>query len=313
MSEIIIRPAKAEEFDVILPALAARAYQDRFFDEDSITKSGKMLLEREKLLKKEDIPSFPFINQEDVSFLPFENQEEFLEYSGSLSVPFSVLRPQSSGVGQSFQSFQEYWEKKKEDSKFRAFVAEVDGRVIGFVKGTFDYVDCAEDFPQIEELQGQRKVCSLGSLYVDSEFRRTQGVGTRLVQEWSRRLLKEKPDCQGMLTDCYWRNNSQYFFNKLGAESIGFCSIPDTYLAEEQDENGRIALERRVQDISGEVMLWTRERLENLIGTDSLGKGQMLAVVVYTRNTSQYSLMTAAEGSMVEFVKLRKENSGIAL
>jgi predicted N-acetyltransferase YhbS len=286
----IIRAAKAEEFDSILPTLAAIAYQDRFFNEESVARSGAMILEREGIC------------------FPEPKKEEFLEYSGSLSVPFSVLKPQISGAGQSLLSFAKYWQEKKQDfldEKFKVFVAEIDGQIVGFVKGNFDYVDCTADFPEISELNGQQQICSLGSLYVNPNFRRTQGIGTKLVQKWISELLKEKPDCQGMLTDCYWRNNSQYFFNRMGAESIGFCDIPDSYLDE--------YLKRQTQNIVGEVMFWTREKLDNLIDIISIIKDQTPKVKKYTRHTLQYSLMTVAKGNMIDFIDLREQNLGITL
>jgi len=299
MSEIIIREAKAEEFDSVLPKLATKAYQDRFFNEESIKKSGEIILEQEKL-------SFPKTENPEEERI---NREEFLEYSGSLGIPFSVLRPQENGAGQSLLSFMEYWQSKKEDfkeKKFKAFVAEVDSKVVGFIKGNFDYVDFEKDFSEIKELQNQQKICSIGSLYVDPEFRRTQGIGTQLVQKWTAELLRKKPNCEGMLTDCYWRNNSQYFFNRLGAVSIGFCDIPDTYLNK--------TLTRQTQNIVGEVMFWNREAMEKLIKTNNLKKGENLSQEKYTRNTSEYSIMTVAKGNMTDFIKLKKEQrEGITL
>lgn len=298
MSEIIIREAKAEEFDVALPALATRAYQDRFFNEEGITRSGEMVLRQEQL-------SFlkPRTLEEEKT-----TKEEFLEYSGSLSIPFSVLRPQENGAGQSLLSFTRYWQSKKEDflsGKFKAFVAEIDGKVVGFMKGTFDYVDFATDFPAIPEFANRQNIAVATSIYVDPNFRRIQGIGTKLVQKWFYELLKEKPDCQGKISDCYWRNNSQYFFNKLGAKSIGFCNIPDMYLDE--------SLTRQTQNIVGEVMFWDREAMEKLVSASKLESGQTLASDRYTRNTSQYSLMTVARGSMVDFISLREQNLGVRL
>ena len=284
MEKIIIRKAKLEEFDYILPDLVARAYGDRFFNDSTIKNSGERILEKEGL-------KFPTNSGKD---------DEFLEYSGSLSVPFSCLKPQSNGAGQSFESFRSYWSEKKRDAAFRAYVAEFDGEIVGFVKGNFDYVDCANDFPDAS-LPETDKIISLGSLYIDPNCRRS-GIGTDLVKCYMREALKEKVKCNGFVTDCYWRNNSQYFFNKLGASSVGFCNIPDIYL----DEN----LERRTQNIVGEVMFWSKENIDKLLSNSIIKSGEILADNKYTRNTTEYSAMVVAKGNMGNFKAVKNENLG---
>ena len=114
--------------------------------------------------------------------------------------------------------------------------------------------------------------------------------------------LKENPDCKAFVTDCYWRNNSQYFFNKLGATSVGFCNIPDIYLDDQ--------MERKIQNIVGEVMFWSREKVDEFLKTTAIEKGKNLADIPYSRNTQEYSLMTAAEGDLKTFEILKKQNIG---
>ena len=284
MEKLIIRKARLEEFDSVLPDLAARAYGDRFFDDKTIKNNTERVLKIEGLV-------FPQKEREG---------DEFLEYGGSLSIPFTCLKPQPNGSGQSFESFRRYWTEKKSDEGFRAYVAELNGKVVGFVKGSFGYVDCAEDFPEAN-LPETDRIVSLGSLYLDPDCRRG-GIGTELVKKYMEEALIEKPDCKGFVTDCYWRNNSQYFFNKLGASSVGFCNIPDAYL----DGN----LERKTQNIVGEVMFWNREKIDTLLGNQAIKSGEILADAAYTRNTSEYSLMVAAGGDMEEFKAIKAKNLG---
>lgn len=279
---IITRKANLEEFTTTLPELAYRAYSNRFFKKTTIEQNCNFILTREKL-----------------TLPPNTSTKELLEYSGSLSIPYSCLEPQLDGSGQSLKSFKRYWFEKIDDPNFRVFVAEINKNIIGFVKGSFEYIDCDKDFPEIEFLQEKNKIISLGSLYIDPDYRKG-GVGTKLVKTYIQEALEEKGEYNGFITDCYWRNNSQYFFNKLGAVSIGFCNIPDIYL----DKN----LTRQTQNIVGEVMFWDENAINNLLKTDVINKSKILAQEEYTRNTMEYSLMTAALGNLEEYINIKSLN-----
>lgn len=285
MTEITIRLGTKEEYKEIVE-LYSKAYQDRFFNPDRVFKCGQKILKSE--IGTETIP---------VGFLP-----EFQEYSGNLGIPFSCLIPQDSGAGQSFESFNRYWQEKLSDPNFKVFVAEKDGKIIGFIKGTFEYVDCDLDFPDVifpTDID-KTKIISIGSLYIDPDYRET-GAGTKLVKYYMQEAIKEKKEYSGFITDCYWRNNSQYFFNKTGAESIGFCNIPDLYLDKQ--------LQRQTQNIVGEVMFWSKDKVEELLSTSTIDKKVCLADIPYTRQTLMYSAMVVAGGNMEEYKKIMQENS----
>lgn len=281
MEKVIIRKARLEEYDEILPRLATKSYQDRFFNDKTIKENSRRILEIEKLELSKNT-----------------SEDEFLEYGGSLSIPFTSLRPQLNGSGQSFESFRRYWIEKKSDKNFKVYVAELSGKIIGFVKGNFEYVDFSKDFPDVS-ITEREKIISLGSLYVDPDSRRG-GVGTDLVRYYIKEAIKEKQECNGFITECYWRNNSQYFFNKLGASSIGFCNIPDVYLDDK--------LERKIQNIVGEVMFWGKKEIDRLLNTPIIKSGEILSDTTYTRNTSEYSIMTIAKGDIDNFRSIKSQN-----
>lgn len=279
MTNVIIRKARIEEFVDILPRVAFKAYSDRFYNKEAIKKHAEIIRIKEGLDKK----------------IKGETEEEFLEYGGCLSIPYTKLSPKANGEGQSLLSFKKYWNDKIEDfkkGKFKVFVAEIDGKVIGFVKGTFDEVD-KKDFPDCD--LSNKKIFSLGSLYVLPNCRKN-GVGTLLTKKWIKNLLIECPECEGMLTECYWRNNSQYFFNKLGAKSIGFCNIPDIYL------NSK--LQHSIQNITGEVMFWNRDKLDLLANNRFTNKE-------YTRKTQNYVDMVKARGNFEEYLRNKIINKGV--
>lgn len=279
MENVIIRKAKIDEFINILPTVAFKAYYDRFYNIETIKKNVDIIRQAESEIVKYN-----------------ETEEEFLEYGGCLSIPYTKLSPKVNGAGQSLLSFTKYWLSKIkdfQDGKFKVFVAEINGKIVGFVKGTFDEIN-KKDFPDCQ-LAEDKKICALGSLYILPSCRK-KGIGTMLTKEYIKNLLKESPNCDGMLTECYWRNNSQYFFNKLGATSIGFCNIPDLYLNEQ--------LELATQNITGEVMFWDRNKLDLLANNRFTNKE-------YNRKTQNYIDMEKFKGNFEEYLRNKQLIKGV--
>ena len=279
MENVIIRKAKFDEFINILPMVAFKAYYDRFYNIETIKKNSNIIRKREGEVIQNN-----------------ETEEEFLEYGGCLSIPYTKLSPKANGTGQSLLSFTKYWLSKIkdfQDEKFKVFVAEVNGKIVGFIKGTFDKID-KNDFPDCK-LEENKNLFALGSLYILPSCRK-KGIGTMLTKEYIKNLLKEHPNCDGMLTECYWRNNSQYFFNKLGAESIGFCNITDLYLNEQ--------LELATQNITGEVMFWDRNKLDLLANNRFTNKE-------YNRKTKNYVKMLKFKGNFEEYLRNKQLIKGV--
>lgn len=269
MEEIIIRKAKIEEFQDILPTLAFRSFSNRFHNDNHIIQLDTIIKRNEGL-------------SEELN----ETETQKLEFAGSLGI-FPVLIPKTNGEGQSLEYFKKYWRSKQQafiDNDFYTFVAEdLEGHLLGFIKGGYENVEperaklCTGTGENIKEF---------GSLYVDPAYRNA-GLGQKLTQLAAQHLMNKFPECEGILTDCYFRNHSQYFVNKMGAVSVGFCNIPDGYLKLENN-----TLVDATQNITGEVMFWTKEQINVLINKNliNLARNERIGTVEkYTRNTLEYS------------------------
>ena len=275
--DLLIRPLERDEFD-LMGKVAAKFYQDRFYNEETIKKQAQRIY-----------------NEKELEGM---TQEEIQEIAGNISILFPNLKPNDI-YGQSEENFLRYWKEQKDNPDFKAFVAidKETNQICGFVKGDFKYVDL-QDFPHVTFPEGinPNKILSIGSLYVDPECK-GKGAGKALASTFMLNSLAENNfDYSGFLTDCFWRNNSQFFFNKCGAERIGFCDIPDRYV----DKDGKT----NIQNITGEVMFWTPENVENFL------KNKVKITSPYSRKNPDYKTMEKAKGSMPEYLKLKqKDNS----
>ena len=264
------------------------SFRDRFYNKTTIKKNCIITLKNEKFLNDEDIKEENklklYAKLTKMNFISNnEPNKEFYKYGGDLSVYPNLEK------GQTKEYFKKVLKDSKKDSTFKVFVARQENNIIGLVKGNpTKEIDKSELYliekTNYEYSNGipKGKIYSLGSLYVDPKCR-TRGVGTKLLQYYTNYVLKNNKECDGMITDAYLYNNSQYFFSSRNAERIGLIEIPDGYI-----EKG----EYKTQIIPGEVMFWSRENMEKLV-ENKLVKDEKQQKPNYTRNTAEYSLLVA--------------------
>ncbi|TNE27618.1 MAG: GNAT family N-acetyltransferase [Alphaproteobacteria bacterium] len=256
---IRIRPATRTDEDA-LADLAYRSYKDRFFN-DAVTD----------------------------------------QLGGSLKIFPDLIPDDENGTGQNRAFFASYWTEamaKLEDKDgFCCYVAEfiadgsATGEIMGFVKGyggaleqelfdlyaaentrrkssalTDDFNSKAAkknpvDLPQAE------KVAELGSLYIDPVCRKS-GIGRLLTQRYAQEMRDK--GYTAMTTRCYKENNSQRFFEKMGAELFDNCPIPQQF--EKADGT------RGDMTLPGETLFWNEQQLKALATEDvlSLQTGQKI-------------------------------------
>ncbi len=256
---IRIRPAQRTDEDA-LADLAYRSYKDRFFN-DAVTD----------------------------------------QLGGSLKIFPDLIPDDENGTGQNRAFFAAYWTEamaKLEDKDgFYCTVAEFitdgdrKGDILGFVKGyggaleqelftlyeaentrrkssalTDDFNTKAAkqtpvDLPQAEE------IAELGSLYIDPACRKS-GIGRLLTQRYAQDM--QAKGYTAMTTRCYKENNSQRFFEKMGAELFSDCPIPQQF---EKADGTRGDL-----TLPGETLFWNTSQLTVLATEDvlSLQTGQKI-------------------------------------
>jgi len=253
---LLIRSAQPEDKNT-LSALAYRAYKNRFFNDEVTDKVGGSL-------KK-----FPDLVPDD-----------------------------QNGTGQNLAYFQKYWDStmprlndENADPEFTCYVAELlqedgtSGPIIGFIKGDSGSLDSDlySDYEKENEkrLQQQFNACAkkqpialpdsptriaeLGSLYIDPNYQFTK-VGRALTQTFTVDMLNRGYDA--MVTRCYSENNSQGFFEKMGADLFTTCDIPQTF------ENGKGT--QGDLTLPGETLYWSKAQMTALTQTDvmALPRGQ---------------------------------------
>lgn len=255
-TRLLIRSAQPDDKDT-LSALAYRAYKNRFFDDGVTDKVGGSL-------KK-----FPELVPDD-----------------------------QNGTGQNRAYFQKYWDSamlrlndQNADPEFTCYVAELieddgsTGPIIGFIKGDSGDLDndlysdyetenekrlqqqfnaCAKKQP-IALPDSPARIAELGSLYIDPDYQFTK-VGRALTQQFTQNMLDRGYDA--MVTRCYSENNSQRFFEKMGADLFTTCDIPQTY------ENGTGT--QNDMTLPGETLYWSKAQMTALTQTDimALPRGQ---------------------------------------
>ncbi len=231
MGDIIIRKARVSEIGKTLGFLHFIAYKDRFFNKEVAFNSAIKISKNEKNID-------------------FKTILDPVEFGGYLGINYRDLIP-NGDEGQSLESFNQYWDSKKNDfenGKFITYVAEdkKTNKLVGFVKGDYSINSYGSN--------------ELGSIYIDPNYKGI-GLGFDLVKKYFTDIIEKNPNCNGIMTDCYIRNNSQYFFNRLGATFHSFCSIPNLYLTRR-----RIGiLEQESLCIGGEMMSFSRKNIEDVI------------------------------------------------
>ena len=219
---IVIRPARKQEREA-LAGLHFRAYHDRFFDPQSRDRQGK-------------------------------------PYGAPLAREFPDL-----ARGQNADYFRRYWagfarglddpDPRRRNYCFVA--AEAGGRqaIAAFIKGSGAPLkgEMRETFNRavIAGKPDADECCELASIYCDPQSK-YRGLGRSLVETFTRAMLDL--GYRGMVTRAYDRNDSPAFFEKLGAQFMGACSIPNDYLTPE----GKPA----TVDIPGVWLYWGREAME---------------------------------------------------
>ena len=215
-----IRPARANEWPV-LADLHYRAYYDRFFDPQARGKDG-------------------------------------VPYGAPLAREFPVL-----AKGQNEDYFRRYWEKfvRNFDNGLRArnyvFVAESEGRIVGFIKGSGKPLDgelkTLFNAASLGDNPDPALCCELGSIYCDPSTK-YNGAGKARTAAFTKALYDL--GYRTMVTCAYDKNDSPLFFERLGARFAGACVIPNDYL----DEQGRTA----TTDIPGVWLYWDKKAMKGL-------------------------------------------------
>lgn len=259
---IRIRPA-ARSDESALADLAYRSYKDRFFNDAVTDRLG-----------------------------------------GSLKIFPDLIPDDENGTGQNRAFFAAYWAEAmaKLDDKdgFLCYVAEfiadgdTKGEIMGFVKGyggaleqeLFELYEAentrrqssvlTDDFntkaakQKPVDLPQPEKIAELGSLYIDPACRKS-GIGRLLTQRWAKEM--QGRGYTAMVTRCYKENNSQRFFEKMGAELFSDCPIPQQF--EKQDGT------RGDLTLPGETLFWNAQQLKALATEDvlSLQTGQKIGDV----------------------------------
>ena len=242
---IRIRPAQRGD-EAALADLAYRSYKDRFFNDAVTDKIG-----------------------------------------GSLKIFPDLIPDDENGTGQNRAFFAAYWAEamSKPEGKdgFCCIVAEfiadgnTQGDIMGFVKGyggaleqdLFDIYEqentrrksekLTDDFNKNAakkapvDLPQPEKIAELGSLYIDPACRKS-GIGRLLTQCWAQEM--QSRGYQAMVTRCYKENNSQRFFEKMGAELFSGCPIPQQF---ERGDGTRGDL-----TLPGETLFWSAQQLKSL-------------------------------------------------
>lgn len=262
---IRIRPAQRRD-ESALADLAYRSYKDRFFNDAVTDKIG-----------------------------------------GSLKIFPDLIPDDENGTGQNRAFFAAYWAEAmaKLDDKdgFLCYVAEfiadgdTNGDVLGFVKGyggaleqdLFDIYEAenarrksstlTDDFntqatkKNPVDLPKPEKIAELGSLYIDPACRKS-GIGRLLTRRWAQEM--QSRGYTAMVTRCYKENNSQRFFEKMGAELFTACPIPQQF---ERGDGTRGDL-----TLPGETLFWNATQMGALAVTDilALEKGQSVTAVQQT-------------------------------
>jgi len=144
-------------------------------------------------------------------------------YGGPLGKEFPELLK-----GQTQESFEDYWAKfipgvfspNPTDANY-CFVAENGrGQIIGFVKGNGKPVDSAS----ADQAQtSSASTAELGSLYINFDYQQSF-AGRLLTQVYARQMA-----CLGykaLVTRAYDKNDSVFFFQKMGATNRGRCLHP---------------------------------------------------------------------------------------
>ena len=277
--DLLIKPLEKDEFD-LMGKITARFHQNRFFDKEVIRKKA------EKIYTEKELRNM--------------TQEETQEAGGNLSIMFPNLKP--NGIyGQSEESFSRYWQEQKDNPDFKAFIAKdkTTNKVLGFVTGDFKYINLQDfpyvTFPQYADLS---KILSIGSLYMNpNPTWKEKEIGKTLISTFMLNSLIENDfKFSGFLTNCFWRDNSQFFLDRCcGARRIGFCDMPNRYI----DEDGKT----NIQNLTGEVMFWEWPNVRKLINS----MPPILSEEEYTRKDSDYKTMEKVKGYMPEYLKLKKE------
>jgi len=254
---IRIRPAQRTDEDA-LADLAYRSYKDRFFNDTVTDRLG-----------------------------------------GSLKIFPALIPDDENGTGQNRAFFASYWTEAmaKLDDKdgfcctVAEFIADGDtkGDILGFVKGyggaleqeLFDLYEAenirrkstalSDDFntkaakQNPVDLPQPEKIAELGSLYIDPACRKS-GIGRLLTQRYAQDMRDK--GYTAMTTRCYKENNSQRFFEKMGAELFRDCPIPQQF---EKADGTRGDL-----TLPGETLFWNAQQLKALTAADilTLEKGQ---------------------------------------
>lgn len=220
---------------------------------------------------------------------------------GSLKIFPDLIPDDENGKGQNRAFFAAYWAEamaKLEDKDgFCCYVAEfiadgsTTGEIMGFVKGyggaleqeLFDLYEAenkrrkssalTDDFnskaakKKPVDLPQAEKVAELGSLYIDPACRKS-GIGRLLTQRYAQEMRDK--GYTAMTTRCYKENNSQRFFEKMGAELFSGCPIPQQF---ERGDGTRGDL-----TLPGETLFWNEQQLKALATEDvlTLKKGQKI-------------------------------------
>jgi hypothetical protein len=220
---------------------------------------------------------------------------------GSLREYKDLIPDEKEGTGQCLKYFQTYWEDKMKklnssdpSTRFYCFVAEIDSKIVGFVKGFGgelegelykDYKDAnqrSKDFENsgwktdgefccssskfssapaksIKNWPSASEMAELGSLYILPGYQR-ENIGRLLTQRYAQEM--QKLGYKRMVTCCYKYNDSQQFFAKMGARLFTSCKIPNPY----RKANG----EQGVCEILGASLYWSSKKFQALCKEDVL-------------------------------------------
>lgn len=173
--------------------------------------------------------------------------------------PLAVEHP-CLALGQDQAYFQRYWRKFAKTmwdgsaDENICYVATLGGEVAAFVKGNAGAA-AQENFAAIA-LPPAGNIGELGSIYVDPTHK-LEGCGKKLMTAYACDL--QGRGYEQMVTSAYYKNDSPRFFEKLGAETIGSCDIPNDYIDYSQPGNPLA-----VQIIGGTLLYWGRATFAGL-------------------------------------------------
>lgn len=206
----------------------------------------------------------------------------------SLKVYPELIPDEEKDLGQSRNSFKEYWQAaiknlENPEKPFLCFVAELETeqgkKIIGFRKGyatpieeeeykryenenkrrallakknTYRGINAYEDNRPIPLLP-REQIAGSSSLYIDPEYKRG-GIGRKLVQRYAKEVLKR--GFKSMMTSCYIYNDSQKFIRSVGGDYAIRCNIPVTYKKPSNTSD--------ICNIAGYMLLWSEDNLQKI-------------------------------------------------